>query len=74
MVAKFPQIPAKAMLWTILLGQILRASSFHALEILVGSARRRSLGVSRKFGDDALAYFSELTISAHRYGTLWQRR
>ena len=56
---KFPQIPARAMLWAMLLGQILRESSFHALESLVGSARRRSLGVSRKFGDDALGYFTE---------------
>jgi hypothetical protein len=56
---RFPQIPAKAMLWAMLLGQILRESSFHALENLVGSARRRSLGVSRKFGDDALGYFTE---------------
>ena len=56
---KFPKIPARAMSWAILLGQILRESSFHALESLVGSARRRSLGVSRKFGDDALGYFSE---------------
>jgi Transposase DDE domain len=55
----FPQIPAKAMLWAILLGQILRESSFHALERLVGWARRGSLGVSRKFGDDALGYFTE---------------
>ncbi len=56
---RFPQIPAQAMLWAILLGQILRESSFHALESLVGSGRRRSLGVSRKFGDDALGYFTE---------------
>jgi Transposase DDE domain len=55
---KFPQIPARAMLWAMVLGQILRESSFHALESLVGSARRRSLGVSRKFGDDALGYFT----------------
>lgn len=54
----FPQIPGKAMLWAILLGQILRESSFHALESLVASARRR-LGVSRRFGDDALGYFTE---------------
>jgi hypothetical protein len=46
---RFPQIPAKAMLWAILLGQILRESSFHALESLVGSGRGRSLGISRKF-------------------------
>lgn len=56
---RFPQIPAPAMLWAILLGQVLRESSFHALERLVGSARRRSLGVSRKFGNDALGYFTE---------------
>jgi hypothetical protein len=56
---RFPQIPAQAMLWIILLGQILRESSFHALERLVAWARRGSLGVSRKFGDDALGYFTE---------------
>ena len=54
-----PQIPAKAMLWAILIGQILRESSFHAIENLVGSPQRRSLGVSRSFGDDALGYFTE---------------
>ena len=54
-----PQIPAKVMLWAILLGQILRESSFHALESLVAAARRGSLGVQGKFGDDALAYFTE---------------
>jgi hypothetical protein len=59
MVAGFPRSRARAMLWAILLGQILRVSSFHALESLVGSGRRRRLGISRKFGDDALAYFSE---------------
>jgi hypothetical protein len=56
---RFPQIPARAMLWAMVLGQILRESSFHALERLVGWARRGSLGVSRKFGDDALGYFTE---------------
>jgi hypothetical protein len=56
---QFPQIPAKAMLWAMLLGKVLRASRFHALESLVGSGRRRRLGVIRNFGDDALGYFSE---------------
>jgi DDE family transposase len=46
------------MLWAILLGQILRETAFHALESLVGLGRRR-LGVSRRFGDDALGYFTE---------------
>jgi hypothetical protein len=56
---RFPQIPAPAMLWAMLLGQILRASSFHALESLVRSGRRRSLGITHPFGNDALSYFSE---------------
>jgi Transposase DDE domain len=56
---RFPQISAAAMLWAMILGQILRASSFHALESLVRSGRRRNLGVTHKFGNDALSYFSE---------------
>jgi len=47
------------MLWAIILGQILRASSFHALESLVRSGWRRRLGVTHHFGNDALSYFSE---------------
>lgn len=54
-----PQIPAQAMLWIILLGQLLRESSFHALESLVASVRRGALGVRQRFGDDALGYFTE---------------
>jgi hypothetical protein len=61
-----PQIPAQAMLWAILIGQILRESSFHAIENLVGSRQRRSLGVSRSFGDDALGYFTERLDPAER--------
>jgi hypothetical protein len=48
---KFPQIPARAMLWAMLLGQILWESSFHALEHLVGSGRGRRLVISQKFGE-----------------------
>lgn len=54
-----PQIPAWALLWTHLVGQILRECSFHGLEALVRSPARRALGVGRRFGDDALAYFTE---------------
>lgn len=54
-----PQIPARALLWTQLVGQILREWSFHALEALVRSPARRALGVRQPFGDDALAYFTE---------------
>jgi hypothetical protein len=40
---RFSQVPAKATLSVILLAQILRESSFYALESSVGSGRGRSL-------------------------------
>jgi hypothetical protein len=40
-------------------GAILRQWAFLAIEALVGSKARRNLSVSRKFGDDALGYFTE---------------
>ena len=54
-----PQIPATALLWSVLVGQVLRACSFLAVERLVRSAARRALAVSRSFSDDALDYFTE---------------
>lgn len=54
-----PQIPAKALLWSLLIGQVLRACSFLAVERLVRSAARQALAVSRSFSDDALDYFTE---------------
>ena len=42
-----------------LIGQLLRACSFLAVERLVRSSARRALQVSRSFGDDALGYFTE---------------
>lgn len=54
-----PQIPASALLWGLLIGTLLREASFHGVEALVRSSARRALGVSRPFGDDALAYFTE---------------
>lgn len=53
-----PQIRAGQLLWAQLVGQVLRAWSFHAIEALVHSTVRRALGVTRRFGDDALAYFT----------------
>lgn len=53
-----PQIPARALLWSLLVGQLLRACSFLAVERLVRSARR-ALAVSRSFSDDTLDYFTE---------------
>ncbi len=54
-----PQIPARDLLGSLLLGQVLRESSHHAIEALVHSAARRAMGVARPFGDDALGYFTE---------------
>lgn len=54
-----PQIPAQALLWSLLVGQVLRACSFLAVERLVRSAARRALSVSTSFSDDALDYFTE---------------
>lgn len=51
-------IPAKDLLWSIVLGTILRQWAFLALEALVGSQARRNLSVSQSFGDDALGYFT----------------
>ena len=54
-----PQIPAQALLWALLLGQILRQSSFHAVEALVRSSARRNLSIAAPFCDDTLGYFTE---------------
>ncbi len=54
-----PQIPASALYWSMLMGQFLRACSFHSVEALVCSPARRALKVSAAFGDDALSYFTE---------------
>ena len=42
-----------------LIGQVLRACSFLAVERLVRSSARQALAVSRSFSDDALDYFTE---------------
>jgi hypothetical protein len=54
-----PQIPARALLWSLLMGQLLRACNFLAVERLVRSPARHALAVCQSFGDDALAYFTE---------------
>jgi hypothetical protein len=63
-----PQIRAGHLLWALLIGEILREGAFHAIEALVRSRARRVLGVGRRFGDDALAYFTErLDLSRMRH-------
>jgi hypothetical protein len=54
-----PDIPARTLLWAILLCRLLRQTSFHAIEQLVRLSGCRALGVNRGFGDDALGYFTE---------------
>jgi hypothetical protein len=53
------RIPATALLWALLMGALLRRVAFAAIEALVRSPARRALDVSRRFGDDALGYFTE---------------
>ena len=54
-----PQIPAQALVWSILIGFISRQNAFRALEAWGNSSARRAWRVSRVFGDDALRYFTE---------------
>lgn len=54
-----PQIPARVLLWSFLIGTLLRRNSFHALESLARSPARQNLKISRPFGKDTLGYFSE---------------
>jgi Transposase DDE domain len=55
----YPQIPAKTLLWALLLGQLLRECSFHGIESLVRVSGCRALLVNRTFSDDTLGYFTE---------------
>jgi len=54
-----PRIPAAPLLWALLMGVVLRRAAFAGIEALVRSRARRALDVSRRFGDDALGYFTE---------------
>jgi hypothetical protein len=54
-----PDIPASVLLWAQVVGYVLRETSFLAMERLSKSGAGRALGVSRRFGDDALGYFTQ---------------
>jgi hypothetical protein len=41
------------------MGQVLRETSYHGVEALVQSPARPAMGVSRRFSDDTLGYFTE---------------
>ena len=54
-----PQIPARVLMWALLMGRVLRENSHRAIEALVRSRARAALGVERRFSDDTLNYFTE---------------
>lgn len=54
-----PHIGASVLLWTLLIGRLLRCWSFASVEALVRSPARPALPASRRFGDDTLGYFTE---------------
>ena len=54
-----PHISVSDMVWTVVMGRILRVPSFLRLEWLVHSTAWAGLGVQAPFGDDALAYCTE---------------
>lgn len=54
-----PQIPARVLLWALVIGYVLRECSYLAIEALARGRGRRNAGIARSFGDDTLAYFAE---------------
>ncbi len=53
------RLPAGTLVWALLIGALLRRAAFAAIEALVRSPARRGMEVSQRFGNDALAYFTE---------------
>lgn len=54
-----PRISASDLVWAMVMGRILRVTSFLRLEWLVHSPTRAGFGVKAPFGDDVLAYCTE---------------
>jgi len=65
-----PQIPARALMWGLVSGRLLREPSHRAIEARVRSRARGALGVSCRFGDDALNYFTERLDACAMRGAL----
>jgi hypothetical protein len=55
----YPRISAGDVVWAVVVGHILRETSFLSLEWLTHSPVRAELGFHGPFGDDALAYCTE---------------
>jgi len=54
-----PVIPARVLLWAMLVGRVLRENSFYGIEQIVRAAGCRVLGLEQSFSNDALRYFVE---------------
>jgi hypothetical protein len=54
-----PVIAARVLLWAMLVGRILRETSFYGIEQIVRVAGGRVLGVQKSFSNDTLSYFVE---------------
>ena len=65
-----PQIAAAILVWALLIGQIVRRSSYHGLEELVRSPARARLVVGRRFGDATLGYCTERLDAGKLRGAL----
>lgn len=52
-----PQIPARALVWGLVIGHVLREDAFAGVDALVHGAAR-ALAVGRRFSHDTLAYFT----------------
>ena len=62
-----PVVPASALLWALLVADVVRDGAFRAVEALVRSRARRVLGIRSGFGDDTVAYFTgRLDVRAMR--------
>ncbi len=54
-----PQIGSGHLIWSLVIGYLLRESSFLAIESLARSSACRALGIGLRFSDDTLGYFTE---------------
>jgi hypothetical protein len=70
-----PQIPARVLLWSFVIGTVLRQNSFHGVEALAHSPARQNLKIPQTFGNDALGYFTErLATGPLRQAVVWVLR
>src|SRR5258707_13076552 len=56
-----PVIPARVLLWAMLVGRVLRENSFYGIEQIGRVAGCRGLGLEQWFGDDPRSNFLEHT-------------